>query len=105
MGQDEPVANKRFSSRRRLLKAGKIVFGQGGSVIDCTVRNVSRTGATLKVQNAIAVPKKFELRWDGTAKRCTVVWRKMDCLGVTFDNKFSLPQPQTVPLPKIQSSS
>jgi hypothetical protein len=49
------------------------------------VRNVSTTGATLKVQNAIAVPKKFELRWDGNAQRCTVVWRKVQSFGVTFD--------------------
>ena len=85
MGQDEPITNKRISDRRRMLKAGKIVFSQGGSVIDCTVRNVSRTGATLNVQNAVAVPEKFELRWGGNAQRCTVVWRKMDGLGVRFD--------------------
>lgn len=85
MGQDESIANKRIGDRRRMLKAGKIVFSRGGSVIDCTVRNVSRTGATLNVQNAVAVPEKFELRWGGNAQRCTVVWRKMDGLGVRFD--------------------
>jgi hypothetical protein len=90
MGQDVPVTNKRFSDRRRTLKTGKIVLGQGSSVIDCTVWNVSRNGATLKVQNAMGVPKKFELRWDGDALPCTVVWRKMDGLGVTFDNKLLL---------------
>ena len=59
MAQDEPVANKRSSDRRRMLKTGKIIFSQGGSVIDCTVRNVSTTGATLNVQNAVAVPENF----------------------------------------------
>ena len=68
-----------------MFKAGKIVFNQGGSVIDCTVRNVSRTGATLDVQSAVTVPQKFELCWDGNVQRCTVVWRKMDCLGVRFN--------------------
>jgi len=85
MGQDEPIENKRISDRHRMLKAGKIVFGQGGSLIDCTVRNVSKTGATLNVQNAVTVPQKFELRWDGNVQRCTVFWRKMDSLGVRFD--------------------
>ncbi|HEY5047155.1 MAG TPA: PilZ domain-containing protein [Rhizomicrobium sp.] len=85
MGQDEPIANKRIGDRRRLLKAGRIVFGQGRSVIDCTVRSVSRTGAMLNVQNAVTVPQEFELRWDGNVRRCTVVWRKVASLGVKFD--------------------
>jgi hypothetical protein len=85
VGQDEPVENKRIGDRRRRLKGGKIVFGRGGSVIDCTVRNVSKTGALLNVQNAVTVPQKFELRWDGNVQRCTVFWRKMASLGVRFD--------------------
>ena len=84
MGQDEPIANKRISDRRRLLKAGKIVFSQGGSVIDCAVRSVSRTGAMLKVENAVAAPQEFELHWDGNVRRCAVVWRKVASLGVKF---------------------
>jgi hypothetical protein len=85
MAQETPVANKRISDRRRMLKSGKIVFNQSSSVIDCAVRDVSRTGATLKVQNAIAVPEKFELHWGGNVQRCTVIWRRLPSLGVAFD--------------------
>src|ERR1700721_2169755 len=84
VGQDESIANKTIRDRRRTLKAGKIVFSQGGSVIDCTVRNVSRTGAMLDVQNAVTAPQEFELCWDGNVQRCTVVWRKVASLGVKF---------------------
>ena len=84
VGQDEPIANKRSAERQRMFKAGKIVFNQGASVIDCTVRNVSRTGAMLTVLNAVAVPQEIELRWDGKVQLCIVVWRKTDGLGVRF---------------------
>jgi hypothetical protein len=85
MGGDEPVENKRIGDRRRTLKAGKIVFNRGGSVIDCTMRNVSKPGATLCLPNAVTVPQKFELRWGDNVRRCTVIWRKMGRLGVRFD--------------------
>jgi len=39
MGEDE----HRIAARHRVLKGGRIQFG-GGS-IDCTVRNISETGA------------------------------------------------------------
>ena len=68
-----------------MFKAGKIVVNQGVSVIDCSVRNISEIGAMLTVQNAVTVPREFELRWDDNVKRCTVVWRKMDRLGIRFD--------------------
>jgi hypothetical protein len=35
----------RIAPRRRVLKAGSISFG--GGAIDCTVRNISDTGAAL----------------------------------------------------------
>jgi len=85
VGQDEPITNKRFSDRRRIFKSGRIVFSQRRAVIDCTVRNVSQTGAMLQVGNSVTVPQEFELWWDGNVQRCIVVWRKKDALGVKFD--------------------
>lgn len=79
------MSNKRAVDRRRVFKGGKIVFNQGGSVVDCTVRNVSETGALVNVVNAMTVPQDFELRWDDKARHCSVAWRKMDSLGVKFD--------------------
>jgi hypothetical protein len=78
------MAEKRISERRRALKTGKIVLNKGGSVIDCTVRSISKTGAQIGVPNVLTVPEEFELRWDGKAQRCVVVWRKPDRIGVRF---------------------
>jgi hypothetical protein len=70
----------RIAPRRRVLKAGSISFG--GGVIDCTVRNVSETGAALEV-----VPDRFTLivQSDGLSRPCRVVWRRERRIGVTFD--------------------
>jgi PilZ domain len=78
------MAEKRASERRRALRTGKIVWNNGGSVIDCTVRNISKTGALLGVLSVATVPQEFDLRWDGNARPCIVVWRKPDRIGVKF---------------------
>ncbi len=74
----------RTSSRQRVFKAGKIVLNKGRSVIDCSVRNVSATGAMITVANAATVPEEFELLLDGKMRACSVAWRRIDRLGVKF---------------------
>jgi hypothetical protein len=81
----EAPAEKRTGQRRRAIKIGKIVFNQRNSVIDCTLRNISQTGAMVSVTHAVSVPDEFELRWDDKARLCTVVWRKLDKFGVKFE--------------------
>jgi hypothetical protein len=71
--------------RRRLLKAGKISFG--GGAIDCTVRNLSETGAALEVSSPVGIPEHFTLviEVDDIHVPCRVVWRKDTRIGVHFD--------------------
>ena len=52
----------RTAPRRRLLKSGKISFG--GGAIDCTVRNLSETGAALDVTSPVGIPEHFTLLID-----------------------------------------
>jgi hypothetical protein len=49
----------RVVPRRRRLKAGTIEFGGGG--IDCTVRNISETGAALEVVSPLFIPDRFTI--------------------------------------------
>jgi PilZ domain len=71
--------------RRRVLKAGSIMFG--GSTIDCTVRNVSGTGAALEVASPLYIPDRFTLvvQTDQLRRSCHVVWRQERRIGVAFD--------------------
>ncbi|ABD87111.1 PilZ domain-containing protein [Rhodopseudomonas palustris] len=76
--------DKRSSLRRRVLKAGTIVFGGGG--ISCTVRNLSASGAALDVASPMGIPEQFELmiETDALARPCHVIWRKEKRIGIAF---------------------
>jgi len=75
---------RRGAPRHRVLKTGKIVLADGTSVIDCTVRNLSETGALISVENAVVMPEEFTMQVDGNPRRCIVMWRRFDRLGVKF---------------------
>lgn len=80
--------NKRRAVRQRVLKAGKIAYANGSIVIDCTIRNLSETGARLQVPTSVAIPDRFEFVEAASGKRrpATVVWRKADLMGIRFDD-------------------
>jgi hypothetical protein len=80
-GMDKP----RIAPRHRTLKAGTIEFGGGG--IDCTVRNLSDTGAALEVVTPLFIPERFTLfvPSDQLKRPCHIVWRKEKRIGVAFD--------------------
>jgi len=53
--------DRRAGARARKLKDGTIVFNNGASLVSCIVRDLSITGARLKVEGAMAVPDHFLL--------------------------------------------
>lgn len=80
------MGEHRAAPRRRILKAGTIEFGGGG--IDCTVRNISGTGAALEVVTPLFIPDRFTLyvASDQLKRRCHIVWRREKRLGIAFDD-------------------
>lgn len=77
--------DNRVAPRRRVLKGGKIVIKDGFSTFSCTVRNLSETGALLKVSSVVGIPDTFKLVMDDGARfDCTVVRRSAAELGVKF---------------------
>lgn len=79
--------NERREPRHRTLKRGLIVFHDGYSAFDCTVRNLSSGGAMLLFGEAVGVPNHFDLavRPSDTLRPCTVRWRNEIALGLSFD--------------------
>jgi hypothetical protein len=75
----------RRNPRYRVLKTGSIEFS--GGAIDCTVRNMSTTGAAIEVESQTGIPEKFTLTvsGDGLHLPCHIVWRKPYRIGVAFD--------------------
>lgn len=75
----------RVSPRQRVLKGGRIVINDGFSTFQCTIRNLSDTGAKLKVASVVGIPEQFQLIMDDGRKfGCTVAWRTAEEIGVSF---------------------
>jgi hypothetical protein len=49
------MGEKRRSPRLRTIKGGSIMFGSVAA-IDCIIRNMSDSGASLEVENPAAIP-------------------------------------------------
>jgi hypothetical protein len=80
------MINKRAARRDRVFKAGKVLFGC--ERVDCTIRNLSLTGAMIEVQTFQGVvPHEIILDILSTGARipCHVIWRRSPRLGVAFD--------------------
>jgi hypothetical protein len=78
------MEGNRIAPRRRVLKVGSIEFG--GGAIDCTVRNISKTGAALEVLSPLYIPDRFTLvlHTEQLKRPCYIVWRKERRIGVAF---------------------
>jgi hypothetical protein len=76
----------RHAARRRMLKAGVIAYNNRFCTLPCMVRDVSATGARLRVDTSVSAPDTFDLiiESDGLEASCEVVWRKANELGVRF---------------------
>lgn len=77
--------DNRNTQRHRTLKGAKIVLNDGFSTFQCTVRNMSDTGAKLLVASIIGVPHTFTLAMDDGRKfDCETAWRTETEIGVRF---------------------
>ena len=58
----------------------------GGSVMSCTVCNMSAEGAAIDVENPAFVPPRFRLVManDSSVRECSVVWIQQNRIGVSF---------------------
>ena len=78
------MEEKRKYQRREVNQPAYI--SAGGSVMRCTVRNISPDGAALDVDNPAFVPAQFRLVMarDSSTRDCTVVWLQEKRIGVVF---------------------
>jgi hypothetical protein len=79
------MVETRIAPRHRVSKPATIDFGR--VTIDCTVRDLSVTGAALEVPYRIDIPAKFTLvvPGDGLRLPCHLVRRNGSRIGVAFD--------------------
>lgn len=80
------IANRRLEMRTRVFHGASVVFNGRQSVLACTIRNWSETGAMVRMSDWIALPETFELdiaNKDGSV-RVRQRWRRGDDVGVVF---------------------
>ena len=82
----ETISNNRTATRSRVLKSAKIISMNQMSVLDCTVRDLSETGAKLLCADPLSVANifRFMLPAENTIRDARVVWRRNGVLGIEF---------------------
>ncbi len=81
----DAAPERRIQRRRRVIKGGKVVFNNGQSVIDCSVRDLSEGGAKLLLRDPIILPHDFQLQMlDGRLIPCELRWARNGAVGVKF---------------------
>lgn len=92
-GEGELSSERRVSPRQMLnMVLGTIVFAEEAFILDCTICDLSPTGARVMVPNPhflppqliLLEPKKF------VAHESHVRWRRGVLMGLAFDRSFSL---------------
>ncbi len=78
----------RTGSRRRVLRSGKVVLRDGSASINCSIINLSETGARIRLPHDQLIPLRFNFInvTDGTLHEATIVWYKFPDVGLRFLN-------------------
>jgi PilZ domain-containing protein len=94
------ASDRRDTPRRKMLKVGRTYWANGDS-IECSVRNLSESGAQLQVRGTI--PNIFDLVIgdDQFRRSCCVVWRNAERVGVRFIESFKPVRSSVGPVSRI----
>lgn len=79
--------NHRASSRNRTLLPARIEFYDGAIKLDCVVKDLSETGARIRVSESVSIPESFRLYLPKTDRwfDAQLKWRRADLIGVAFE--------------------
>lgn len=85
-GRGQGCKDGRIAPRRRQLKSAVLIFNDSASLMDCTLRNISDTGAGVECENTQQIPDNVVLKISGGETHdATVVWRTPTGLGLRFE--------------------
>jgi hypothetical protein len=92
-------AENRSSRRLRQLKAGIIVFNERRSTLACTIRDISDSGARLRLGSVVTLPEDFELIFVNDRKIVPVrkCWHTHPECGIVFVGAMQTAPPFSTP--------
>jgi len=91
----EESSNRRAAQRQRAFLGGKLVFGNGAFTPNCTIRDISETGARVKMPSAELISNDVYLIdiKKGVAYEARVMWRTPAECGLKFGARYDLNNP------------
>jgi len=83
----EQVAERRAIGRTRINREALLFFDGQDAVFPCSVRDVTNSGAGIRVKNLNILPVNFYLSFDKfvSARKCRLVWRDGDFIGAAIE--------------------
>ena len=83
---DNDVAPDRRKSPRTRMRKKAGIRTRAGTLMHCTVNDLSRQGACLQIASTLGIAGDVALSFDNfhSMRVCHVVWRDADRLGVAF---------------------
>ena len=83
---------RRSSPRRKTRFKATVVYGADRAIANCVVRDLSETGARIKLDAPNEIPAQFHLIWvaDRTVLSAEAVWRGNGEMGVRFLSKHDI---------------
>lgn len=88
---------KRKDHRQTLKYPAKLDFGDGTPFVSCMLTEVSASGARVSVECPDNIPDTFSLLLapeHNTFRRCKVVWREANLIGVEFHKTSEVKGPR-----------
>ena len=79
---------ERRSIGRTLINRNALLFFRGrAGVFSCCVRDVTNSGAGIRLEGLNVFPVEFDLSFDGfrTIRKCRLIWRDTDFVGLAFE--------------------
>jgi hypothetical protein len=81
------LSGKKREARKSLSQPGWITLEGGFAARQCVVKDLSTTGAKVTIDDPNSLPAKLRLAFSRdarTGRRCEVVWRRGNSVGVKF---------------------
>ena len=83
---------QRKAPRKKVLLTGKVIYGEGSHVVDCTIRDVSATGARITLAQGRSMPQAAYLldMVNRVAYEAVVISERAGGFGLKFKKTLRL---------------
>jgi hypothetical protein len=79
---------RRAIGRTQINRDALLFFRGQAAVFPCCVRDVTNSGAGIRLEELSVLPAEFYLSFDRfrTARTCRLIWRDVDFVGAAFED-------------------